>query len=53
MTELEKITEALLDDAIRMWQKGELTFEEYSAACHFVRRYERSVTSKPWKILFK
>lgn len=39
----DKIAEKLMDDAVRMWQKGELTFEEYSAACHFVRRFKDEI----------
>jgi hypothetical protein len=53
MTELEKITQALLDETDSMWRKNELTTEEYYAARAFVRKYEQSITSKSWKIMFK
>jgi hypothetical protein len=53
MTELEKITQELLEETDSMWRKNELTTEEYYAARAFIRKYEQTITNKPWKILFK
>jgi len=53
MTELEKITKALLEEVESMWRKNELTTEEMYAANNFIRKYEQTITSKPWKIMFK